>query len=307
MDCYFSTDTPQFTRVPHLLTCQCRGDSETFSWSVVEMVEDDLIPSILNVVIANCSTLFINLTHTQRDLSMVPNLTISKADEVFVELSSELSPQFIKFLNVTQVHTTLVEVEQVSLENFYLLLCAILGGVLFVVLLSLPLLCWCVRRKTSQDELNKKVSRAESWRYESSMYVNPTNPGRPQLSLLPHTQMRVNSTSPLLSSVRHNSSISPLPDAVIGIGQNRIDIIRPTAGIKRTSVSSPQSRHRMAPVGTPPPLPGLIMPAKFRGRAPVAETDRFYDDTDNSSDDQANHSESGNYGDNHQASTLPHR
>merc|ERR1719369_2632292 len=84
MHCYFSSDTVRFTSMPDSLTCHCEGDSEIFSWSsMVEMVEKDLLASIVDVTIFNCSTLFINLTTTQSHLFLLPNLTVSTADHVF--------------------------------------------------------------------------------------------------------------------------------------------------------------------------------------------------------------------------------
>lgn len=284
MRCYFTTDKEQFTKIPDVLTCLCREqvEEEMFSWSsIVEMVESHLLPSILQVVISNCSSLFINLTDSQSPLNLLPNLTVRTSDHVYLDMVNDVAtlPHYIHLVNVTEVHATIPGESVATGEDFYFILSIILGGLLVIFLLSLPLICWCVRRKTSHDEFNKKVSRAESWRYESSIYINPAPAARHhQMNLLPPASMN-NTNTPLLNKI---VTKPPLPDAVLG-------------GYK--SQSSPTSRR-----GGGSPSPGY----KFGERPAYKDTDRYYhDDSDNSNDDQ--HSESGNYVDNHSAATLPHR
>jgi len=272
------------------------------------MVESHLIPSILHVVISNCSSLYINLTDSQRPLSLLPNLTVQTSDHVYLDLANDLAnlPHHIHLVNVTQVHATIPREGDKTREDLYLLLCAVLGGLLAILLLSLPLMCWCVRRKTSRDEYNKKVSRAESWRYESSMYINPAPGARHhQMNLLPLAAVN-NSNSPLLTNIGPSLVTKPpLPDAVLGGSYHpqRVDIVRPpqsrtsTPSSRHCGPDTPSSRH----CGPDPPHP-----PQPRYRPPFTETDRYYNDTtDNSSDDL--HSESSTFVDSHLTATLPHR
>ena len=97
----------------------------------------------------------------------VPYLTLTNITKMVIE--SKLNSHYVEWMNL-------------SLEQFYFYLVIVLSSLtLFCILMIMGICifppkhtCQC-RRKISDSKSNKskRVSRAESWRFESSHYINP--------------------------------------------------------------------------------------------------------------------------------------
>lgn len=164
--------------------CICAGVDhvnqmdQIFRWSNLADLKHQEDAPFKKVVFTRC-------THLQLDLqpphpSPMPHLVIKNIQQVVVALSQDMPHPSMSFKNVSIVRYTPHERTRQK-KSTNLLMYVSLGVIVVLVLilsLFLFMLLWSrVINKEMGD--TKKVSRAESWRYEASMYINPPNRQQP--------------------------------------------------------------------------------------------------------------------------------
>ena len=130
-----------------------------------------------SILLSNCSSLVLDLQHLPSSPSSLPSLTVeSTVEELHVLLSAYSTiPLSLSMEGVGRVVVT-VAGEEEEASMFPLVLG--LGVVVLLLLATVLLLLLCLwRARRGEGEEHKKVSRAESWRYESSIYVQPPPAG----------------------------------------------------------------------------------------------------------------------------------
>lgn len=165
--CFYRTNSSTFSSLPDSLCCSCDGRAETFQWASMKASELHLS----SILLTNCSSLVLDLQHLPSSPSSLPSLTVeSTVKELNLLLSAHSTvPLTLSMEGVARVVLTVAgEHEEATIFplvlGFGLVVLLLLGTVLLL------LLClW--RAKRGEGEEHKKVSRAESWRYESSIYA----------------------------------------------------------------------------------------------------------------------------------------
>ena len=182
--CFYRTNSSTFSSLPDSLCCSCDGRAETFqvlnatihhtlqlSFQWASMKASEL--HLSSILLTNCSSLVLDLQHLPSSPSSLPSLTVeSTVKELNLLLSAHSTvPLTLSMEGVARVVVT-VAGEQEEATIFPLVLG--FGVVVLLLLATVLLLLLCLwRAKRGEGEEHKKVSRAESWRYESSIYVQP--------------------------------------------------------------------------------------------------------------------------------------
>merc|ERR1711892_375041 len=164
LDCHITTEQREL--VPHFITCFCDEIEEVFEWPSLESIDQDLLPFFPTITFNNCTNLFLDLVPPHPE--PLPELVVNNMEEVVMSVS--MATMNITLSNVTSVLYLGQQGPDPDQIYFYLSIgLATLCGVLVIVLIIAMAI---VRLRHRRDPEHKKVSRAESWRYEPSMYVN---------------------------------------------------------------------------------------------------------------------------------------
>jgi len=110
--------------------------------------------------------LFPEESNTTQDASLEEIRSLSTSLDSRMEFSK------LEVENTTDSVTARLQ-DSYCADQIYFYLTVILGSALAVFIILFTIVLFVVWRKFIRKEDMKKVSRAESWRYESSLYVNP--------------------------------------------------------------------------------------------------------------------------------------
>ena len=158
----------------------------------------------------NCQNVEVELSQDATDDN------VTNDNYLHVHINSEGTSQHFTFSdNTHQKLNSMVQWMGVSMEQFYFYLVIALSSLLLLCLLILLGMCLCFpkngcqhcKSKINNAKAGKRVSRAESWRYESSHYVNPRiRPNATQYSMVDQNNQRAHIASLLgrSSQVRLN-------------------------------------------------------------------------------------------------------
>jgi len=169
LDCNIPTDNNGLKVLPHFITCMCSGIDTVFQWSSLESIQSDLLPFFPKIIFDNCSNLVLDLFLPHPE--PLPMLVVNNMDELMINVSKDMASLNISLSNITSVQYFGQDGEEA--DQLYLYLSLSLGTLCVVLIIVLATAGVVVRLRLKNDPENKKVSRAESWRYESSIYVKP--------------------------------------------------------------------------------------------------------------------------------------
>eukprot|EP00090_Calanus_glacialis_P008927 TRINITY_DN17243_c0_g1_i1.p1 TRINITY_DN17243_c0_g1~~TRINITY_DN17243_c0_g1_i1.p1 ORF type:complete len:299 (-),score=87.12 TRINITY_DN17243_c0_g1_i1:114-1010(-) len=270
LDCAILTDRRMLDTLD--VNCSCQdwyGDQEIFKWSDLDDVAQTKDVQLKNIIFTKCSLLRLDL-HPPHPVPL-PHIMISDMNQVVISLSKDmLHPNMTinKVINVQYIPMDPMVKE--NTQNIVMYVALSVSVVLVLVLtVFLSVLLWS-RMSNKDNSESKKVSRAESWRYEASMYVNP--PNRPQPVFVPpppfpdFIQPSTSSRQRTPDSVSSSPLLRPKYNSL-----REVDLVR-------TSLPIQQERQRQ---NTPPayrePVDSIV-PKQMHQR---------YSDTDESDDNSA--------------------
>jgi len=159
------------------VNCSCENwysSHEIFKISDLENITHHVESQIENLSLTKCSKLRLELFPPYP--ALVRNILIKDMNHVVISLSKDMPHLNISIHNVLHIQYMPMEEKietQKSSQNVVTYV-AISLSVLLILALSifLSILLWTwLSSKDNGDA--KKVSRAQSWRYEASLYVNP--------------------------------------------------------------------------------------------------------------------------------------
>merc|ERR1712013_101367 len=224
------------THQAEVVTCDCQEKETVFQWSSIEPFNEDplhILPTLIKF--ESCTKLVLDLVPPHPE--PLPVIVADNMEEVVMSVS--MVTINITLANVT--HLVLLGQQDVQSDLIYFYLSIGLGTLCGVFLIMFIIASIITRAKLRKNSEHKKVSRAESWRYEPSLYINhpvaqkpvyvapplpppssPSDSGPPTWSRPPNSL----SSSPLLRA-KNNSSLA---------GVRGVDIIR-------TSLPSQQERQ----------------------------------------------------------------
>merc|ERR1719234_704772 len=292
--CFYVAPSSTFASLPDSISCSCAGAASTFKWSC--LLPEALV-SLSSVLLTNCSALQLDLRASPSTPSSLPSIKVqANVEEVHLLLPSlPLSHLSLTIDGSPRVEVTVAGQEELK-EDLKPLVVGL--GALSLLLLALVLLllvCLHKHRREGNGD-TKKVSRAESWRYESSIYVQAPGGARPKPVYVapplpppglatpptPHATWSRDNTAP------ESGSSSPLLRAGAGGQYSAYSGVR-GVDVVRTSLTA-----RQEPTPTPPG------PRQSRLRGRKGPTPRQEDSlTDSGSDSESRRQ-------NH-VSTLPTR
>eukprot|EP00092_Neocalanus_flemingeri_P003098 GFUD01003310.1.p1 GENE.GFUD01003310.1~~GFUD01003310.1.p1 ORF type:complete len:310 (+),score=91.03 GFUD01003310.1:50-979(+) len=236
LDCNIPTNTDGFKILPDYITCICSGIGSVFQWSSLESIQSDLLPFFNKIIFTNCTTLVLDLLLPPPD--PLPLLVLNNMEEVVISVSMDMASLNISLSNVTSVQYIGQDGE--DSDQLYLYLSLSLGTLCVVLIIVLTMLGVIARLRARNDPENKKVSRAESWRYESSIYVKPPAGQKPVYVPPPLPPSVIDSGPPTWSRPPNSLSSSPLLRTKYNSslpGLMGVDIVR-------TSLPTHQERRR---------------------------------------------------------------
>jgi len=300
VECFYVTPSTTFSSLPDSISCSCSGAAATFKWS---SLEPEALLSLSSVLLTNCSILQLDLRPRPSILSSpMPSLNVEgTVGQVQLLLTSlPLSAFSLNIDRVPRVEVTVAGNEEATKEDIDPLVLGL--GALSIVLLGLVLLLLvCLHRHRREgDGEHKKVSRAESWRYESSIYVQTPGGARPKpVYVAPPLPPPGLATPPTphatwsRDTAPESGSSSPLlRGGGGGAGGGQYNAY---SGVRGVDVVRTSLNARQEPTPTPPG------PRQSRHRGRKAPTQRQDDSlTDSGSDSESRRNQ-------HQVSTLPTR
>jgi len=248
LDCSIQTDRRRI--VTPDVECSCQDvNLDIFMWSDIVDLQQNQKTSLNKILLTKCSKLQLVLQPPHP--SPLPQLMMKNMDEVVISLSKDMPHPNITITNVTHIQYRPMETEEENMQNM-LLYAALAVGVVLVLVLSVFLIVLLWTRMDKQHSSDtKKVSRAQSWRYESSLYVNPTN--RPEAGIInqpvyippPPPPDFIQSSSSSRPEAPNSTSSSPLLRPKFN-SMREVDIVR-------SSLPTHQDRQRQNNYhGTPP-------------------------------------------------------
>eukprot|EP00092_Neocalanus_flemingeri_P007441 GFUD01008037.1.p1 GENE.GFUD01008037.1~~GFUD01008037.1.p1 ORF type:complete len:316 (+),score=109.36 GFUD01008037.1:294-1241(+) len=295
LDCVIQAE--RRTIVRHDVECCCQDwydDSQKFMWSDLDEIQQTDL-QFHSILLTKCSKLHIDL-HPPHP-SPLPHLMMNNMEEVVIFIPKDMPHINLTITNVASVQYRPMGEEE-NMQDM-LLYAALAVGVVLVLVLTVFLIVVLWTRLSSKDNSDaKKVSRAESWRYEASLYVNPSN--RPQPVYVPPPPFPDCIQSSTSSRHRAPNSLSSSPLLRLKYNSMRqMDILR-----------TQQKRQRQNTYhGTPPayrePVDSIVctqMEDRWgRRKISGAEVGDYF----GSEDSLSMNSEPGDGQD--EAQTLPHR
>jgi len=159
------------------VNCSCENwysSHEIFKISDLENITHHVDSQIENLSLTKCSKLRLELFPPYP--ALVRNILIKDMNHVVISLSKDMPHLNISIHNVLHIQYMPMEekIETQQSSQSVVTYVAISLSVLLILALSifLSILLWTwLSSKDNGDA--KKVSRAQSWRYEASLYVNP--------------------------------------------------------------------------------------------------------------------------------------
>jgi len=179
LDCSLSTAESDLGAQDAQCSCQdWYGDQEIFRWSDLENLTQTLDVQVRNIILTKCSQLRLVLAPPHP--VPLPHIMVKDMNKLVISLSMDMPHLNMSINNVLHVQYMPIDIViQKSPQNIVMYIALGLSAVLVVVLtIFLSILLW-TRICTKNISDSKKVSRAESWRYEASMYVNPPSRHQP--------------------------------------------------------------------------------------------------------------------------------
>jgi len=202
---YYNNAKPSLSAV----NCTCDEDN-----SKQIKVDGPVARSLLHLEISQCKSLTIEFQNKKSllmldeqneenftlEINSKTSLWVKNVENLqFLVPSEGLELENVSFINVTEVvsvfesdsKSTIIELMGISYEKLYFYLVIALASILGIcVLIVIPTIIGCQNHgnccATENDSKSKRVSRAESWRYESNIYVNPRNRARMTTHQLPY-------------------------------------------------------------------------------------------------------------------------
>jgi len=156
-------------RDTEIVGCYCRNrhsEQTMFRWSDIED-----FPSTHPIVLTGCAKLHLYLTPPHP--VPLPDLVIKNMKEVVIILSKDMPHPNLTITNIPTVKF-LPGGKEGDTQNMLTYLVITLGVVIIIILVVFTVAILKTRLYKPSCDM-KKVSRAQSWRYESSLYVNPSN------------------------------------------------------------------------------------------------------------------------------------
>merc|ERR1712130_801422 len=128
-------------------------------------------------------------------------------------------------VNVTRSNFSRLEAEG-NVSNQGVIIASVVISVLFILTLILTYYLISLRWKEKNEDDSKKVSRAKSWRYESSMYINPPNNRQkilyvPPPPIPPGLSSTYSTNSRTRTNSTHSSPTQPRPPLL-----QEVDLVR---------------------------------------------------------------------------------
>jgi len=258
--CFYVAPSSTFASLPDSISCSCAGAASTFKWSCLL---PEALTSLSSVLLTNCSTLQLDLRASPSTPSSLPSIKVqANVEEVHLLLPSlPLSHLSLTIDGSPRVEVTVAKQEEINEDLKPLVLGLGALSLLLLALVLLLLLCLHKHRREVNGD-TKKVSRAESWRYESSIYVQAPGGARPKPVYVapplpppglatpptPHATWSRDNTAP------ESGSSSPLLRAGAGgqysaySGVRGVDVVRTSLTARQEPTPTPpgprQSRHR---------------------------------------------------------------
>lgn len=140
-----------------------------------------MLSNLDSIEIVNCNQLILNLSTEPRfNYSRVISIQVHKAKELQMILDNEqtlfnsiLLDQVEKVETLFQGDPKVTDSSGMTTEELYFYIIIGLAGLLLISWIALIAFVsiYCCGQKPKKSK--KKVARAESWRYESNIYVNP--------------------------------------------------------------------------------------------------------------------------------------
>jgi len=260
VECFYVAPSSTFASLPDSISCSCAGAASTFKWSCLL---PEALTSLSSVLLTNCSTLQLDLRASPSTPSSLPSIKVQdNVEEVHLLLPSlPLSHLSLTIDGSPRVEVTVAKQEEINEDLKPLVLGLGALSLLLLALVLLLLLCLHKHRREVNGD-TKKVSRAESWRYESSIYVQAPGGARPKPVYVapplpppglatpptPHATWSRDNTAP------ESGSSSPLLRAGAGgqysaySGVRGVDVVRTSLTARQEPTPTPpgprQSRHR---------------------------------------------------------------
>jgi len=204
LSCFFTRTSTAPTASPDLVTCYCSNSTTgVFQWVLITSLEYISLPHLSSISLTNCTSLVLDLVPPSNfpPVSPLPSLsilpTVGQVHLLLPSSHTSPSPLSLKLQQVSSLKVT-VEGAATGLTSYLQPLVLVLGSLLllalFLLLLLLVYICR-LRKDLGEEGEGKKVSRAESWRYESSIYVHPPGAGAAKTVCVPPSRSDTQTTS----------------------------------------------------------------------------------------------------------------
>jgi hypothetical protein len=212
VECFLSANSTQITEIPRTLTCRCLQQDVAFSFvdDILARFAQQLVDNVRAVSFAECVNLRIRSGSGARPADRLPHFrdrlsvnVVGANSVVLFDDGGEVIRSFFAS-NVTHVQVVPARVKSApersgtepppdnasnGNEQLYFYIMIGLAGLLLTAVILLFSVACCNRKPTDRrssssctlssccakvDPRSKRVSRSDSWRFESNVYVKPT-------------------------------------------------------------------------------------------------------------------------------------